>query len=52
MERLEFVQGNLIDVMERQKMLHRETLCEKFGKALQTMADAERDWSKADVLRR
>jgi hypothetical protein len=50
MERLEFVQGNLIDVVEMQKMLHREKLCEKFGKALQTMADAERDWSKADVL--
>jgi hypothetical protein len=47
---LEFVQGNLIDVVERQKMLHQEKLREKSGKALQTMADAEREWSKADVL--
>ena len=44
------LQGDLIDVLERQKMLHREKLHENSGKALQTMADAEKDWSKADTL--
>jgi hypothetical protein len=44
------LRGDLIDVLERQKMLHREKLHKKSSNALQTVADAERDWSKADAL--
>ena len=50
MERLEFVRGDLMDVVERQRMLHRERLRERSGEASRTMADAERDWSEADAL--